>query len=953
MSNNSLPGTLNIGQDAQGIIGKTVIGATIIYGSVTYNTAPVKPDASIAQPQASVIGPNPYQGLLAFQENDGDRFFGRDQQIEDLWKRFQTLHEEDSVTRLLTLYGPSGSGKSSLARAGLIPALAQRPLSGQDCARVAVLVPGSHPLEALATILARIATNDPTPVTKTREFATELHQPNAKGIYDGLRRIADTLPDIATAPLIVLVDQLEEVFTLCEDPEACNAFIENLLCAAAERSKRVSVIVTVRSDFLGATQKYPHLNQLIASQGFFVAAMSVEGLREAITKPAELSGHPLDQSTVHLLIEQTDGHEGALPLLQFALTQIWAELAEGKDPAKTLERIGGVGGALAGEAQRIYKNLQTGEQEIARRVFLGLVQLGEGAKDTRRRTEVERIVSHRDSLTQVQKVIARFANPGARLITLADEGGIKTAEVTHEALFDHWQQMKTWLDGSRSDLRFQRRLDEAAILWQENKRPVGSLWRSPDLDFLRQYHRRASNDMTPLQLAFFQASEQSEIHQKWLRQLALRSLIALFIALIGLLISTFYQLQRVQRLRVEQLAAVAETLAEKQPVDALINAIAATGLSQSVLVQFPDRPSFASVDRSLLSVIPIHREQNQMRLENVVSSVAFSPNGQRIVSGSWDNTVRMWDANTGVPIGPPLTGHTDGIQWIAFSPDGQRIVSGSADKTIRIWDANTGDPIGSPLTGHEDAVFSVAFSSDGRRIVSGSVDKTVRLWNANTGAPIGDPLTGHGDVVFSVAFSADGQRIVSGSADNTLRLWDAKTGAPIGPPLTGHRDKIWLVAFSPNGQRVVSSSADKTVRLWDAKTGDPIGEPLEGHEDAVYSIAFSPNGQRIVSGSADNTLRLWDATTGKPIGKPLTGHEGRVYSVAFSPDGQHIVSGSRDYTVRIWDAKTRALEGHEGTVYSIAFSPDGQRIVSGSADQTVRLWNATTGDPIGPPFDRT
>jgi AAA ATPase domain len=475
-------------QDVKGnqnqIIGQ-VLGGMVVYGQVIYNTV-VAADSSTAKTKAAKIGPNPYRGLLAFQEMDGDRFFGRGQQIKDLWEKFRRLHEDESAVRLLTIYGPSGSGKSSLARAGLIPELERRPLPGRDRARVAVLVPGSHPLEALATVLARIATNDLTPIAKTREFAAELTQANSEGVYEGLRRIADALPEIAISPLIVLVDQLEEVFTLCEDLAERKAFIGNLVHATAEGSKRVSAIVTLRSDFLGSTQKHPQLNQLIASQGFFVAAMSSEGLQEAITKPAELGGHPLDQSTVNLLIEQTEDREGALPLLQFALTRIWAGLTEGKEPAETLAAIGGVGGALAGEAQRIYESLGPDEQEIARRVFLGLVQLGEGTKDTRRRTELERLVSHRDSLEQVRKVIARLADPGTRLVTLSGDVGSETVEVTHEALFEHWQQLKSWLDKSRSDLRFQRRLDEAAMVWQGNERPEGNLWRSPDLDLLRR-----------------------------------------------------------------------------------------------------------------------------------------------------------------------------------------------------------------------------------------------------------------------------------------------------------------------------------------------------------------------------------------------------------------------------------------------------------------------------------
>jgi DNA-binding beta-propeller fold protein YncE len=291
-----------------------------------------------------------------------------------------------------------------------------------------------------------------------------------------------------------------------------------------------------------------------------------------------------------------------------------------------------------------------------------------------------------------------------------------------------------------------------------------------------------------------------------------------------------------------------------------------------------------------------------------VRSVSFSPDGRRIVSGSMDNTLRLWDAATGKPIGSPLQGHTEPVS-VAFSPDGRRIVSGSMDNTLRLWDAVTGKPIGSPLQGHTNSVWSVAFSPDGRRIVSGSEDNTLRLWDAVTGKPIGSPLQGRTGSVFSVAFSPDGRRIVSGSEDNTLRLWDAATGKPIGSPLQGHTEPVISVAFSPDGLRIVSGSEDNTLRLWDAVTGKPIGSPLQGHRSVVISVAFSPDGRRIVSGSGDNTLRLWDAATGKPIGSPLQGHTGWVVSVAFSPDGRRIVSGSWDNTLRLWDEETGAPIG--------------------------------------------
>ena len=316
-----------------------------------------------------------------------------------------------------------------------------------------------------------------------------------------------------------------------------------------------------------------------------------------------------------------------------------------------------------------------------------------------------------------------------------------------------------------------------------------------------------------------------------------------------------------------------------------------------------------------------------------VSSVAFSPDGKQIVSGLWDNTVRVWDAVTGKAVGEPFRGHVGQVTSVAFSPDGKQIVSGSRDTTVRVWDAVTGEAVGEPFRGHEDYVTSVAFSPDGKQIVSGSWDKTIRIWDAVTGEAVGKPFQGHDHWVTSVAFSPDGKQIVSGSDDKTVRVWDAGTGKAVGEPFRGHDGFVSCVAFSPDGKQIVLG--DPTVGVWDAITGKAVGEPFYGHIDRVTSVAFSPDGKQIVSGSRDTTVRVWDAVTGEAVGEPFQGHDGWVTSVAFSPDGKQIVSGSDDKTVRVWDAGTgeavaEPFPGHYGYMTSAAFSLDGKQIVSGS-----------------------
>ena len=324
-----------------------------------------------------------------------------------------------------------------------------------------------------------------------------------------------------------------------------------------------------------------------------------------------------------------------------------------------------------------------------------------------------------------------------------------------------------------------------------------------------------------------------------------------------------------------------------------------------------------------------------------IAAVVFSPDGTRIVSGSDDKTLRLWDAASGAHLNT-FKGHSDSVISVAFSPDGTCVVSGSNDKTLRLWDAVSGALL-NILEGHSDGIWSVAFSPDGTRIVSGSNDKTLGLWDAVSGAHL-NTLQGHFYGICSVAFSPDGTRIVSGSSDKTLRLWDAVNGAHLNT-LEGHSDWIRSVAFSPDGTCIVSGSNDKTLRLWDAVSGAHLNT-VEGHSGWIRSVAFSPDGMYIMSGSSDKTLRQWDAVNGAHL-NTLEGHSDWIRSVAFSPDGTHIVSGSSDKTLRLWDAVSGAhldtFEGHSYGIWSLAFSPDGTRIVSGSNDKTIRLWDAVSG----------
>ncbi|PVF92428.1 WD40 repeat-like protein [Serendipita vermifera] len=361
----------------------------------------------------------------------------------------------------------------------------------------------------------------------------------------------------------------------------------------------------------------------------------------------------------------------------------------------------------------------------------------------------------------------------------------------------------------------------------------------------------------------------------------------------------------------------------------------------------------ASADTSIIiwDVTNKVRIGEPLRHDYWVTCVAFSPDGQRIASGCQNK----WSSCR-----PTTDGHQATVYSVAYSPNGQYIVSGSRDGTIRIWDSQSGAPVGQPQKVPRDWVYCVTYSPDSRYIVSSSDDLTFRVWNIQTGALVGRPYKGLGERIESLACSPNSDHFVAGSQDGTVQIWDTENGAPDDPPYGGHIMEVESVACSPNGRYIASGSLDKTVRIWDAETGAAANvSPME-HADGVTSVTYSPDGRYILSGSRDQTIRafsiwIWDALTGMPVGQPLIGHTSWVSTVACSPDSRYIVSGSHDKTVRIWDLQTGApvgepLTGHTDDVNCVAYSPDGLQILSCSSDYTIRLWDAQTGLPDGQPI---
>ncbi|WP_157440320.1 caspase, EACC1-associated type [Actinokineospora inagensis] len=918
----------------------------------------------VVAPARSGDGGCPYPGLASFQEDQARWFFGRERATRELVGRL--VERMDGVGPLVVA-GPSGAGKSSLLRAGLLPAFRQGkfPVPGSRGWPRLLLTPTALPDQKLADLVAGRIGDEPGRV------------------IEGLRSRPESLADMLHAALaeespgdvarmLIVVDQFEEVFTLCDDEHRRQTFV-NALCAAStstdDRQAPALVVLGMRADLLGNCARYPELVNALRYGQVMLGAMTTAELREVVEKPGHAAGLTIEPGLTDRIVDEFDDDESRvgeaaynparLPLLAHALHTTWEQRRDGTLTITGYAETGGINGAIRTTADTTYRDLSPVEQDVARDLLLHLVNIGEdGDPPTRGRAAVDRLVAesgHPEAATAVLTALER-----ARLVT-ADKS---TVEITHEALLREWPLLRDWIEADRAGLLIRQRLTAATQRWADSGRDADLLYPAGRLAEVTSWELEHRSDIAthPTEQDFIRFSRAKRGRERLRRRLGVAALAVFAVVAVTASVIAVGQYVTAADQRdsasARGLVALTESVRDSSPQLALRLSVAAYRL-------YPGVETNANLVTTLLTT----RYAGAITEAGGVSAVAYSPHGNVVAVGINNGTTGLWDVSEPDRprlVGTPVDDRTNStVVSIAFSPDGNTMAVGSSAGTATLWDVTVADRprlIGKPVNDQvPDAVTSVAFAPDGKTLAVGSSGAVTTLWRISGGTveQIGGPLRGHSSRVSSVAFATVGTTLVTGSDDSTTLLWDVSVPdhpVRIGQPLRADPVSVTSVAVSPDGHTLATGSSAGVTTLWDiTKPGSPrqYAKQLSAHDDVVSSLAFAPDGNTLVSGSHDGTAVLWDVThpaNPTQIPDPLVGHRDEISSVAFAPGGTTVVTGGDDGTAIIWDVTNRPrrlgqpLPGHRNPVISVRF--DGDTLVSTSLhDRTIR-WDLT--DPTTP-----
>ena len=931
----------------------------------------------------------PYPGLAHFGPGEAGLFFGRDAAI----KRLGAAVSQRSLTALV---GASGTGKSSVVLAGLAPHLARTGDWLFSYFRIGTEV-DHNPFRALARALVPLyvtSDDDTERLANTKKLACKLQ--------DGELTLRDVFADCRNRSknrrILLIADQFEEAFTLLGDEALQQRFVDVLLAGfpdpAQGMAPDIGLILTLRADFYGRALRHRPLADALQGHLENLGPMTRDELRDAIVRPAKKEEVSFEPGLVHTLLDDVGGKPGSLPLLQFALREMW-ERQENRTIARaSYDAIGGVAGALAQQAEKIFLTLTkdgagASVENAFRRLFTRLVTLGEGQEDTRR------VVERRELDEEAWKLAQILAGKNNRLVvTNAPAPGRETVEVVHEALIRHWPKLVDWIDKDRVFQAWLRQIHGGVALWMQDPSDDGPLLRGGMLVQAEDWLATRHDDLNPEERAFVEASVRDhgarEKREKFQRRLLFVSaVVALFLACAATVASVaFYHANGETR---EQAAE-----ARKQAAEAQKQAAEAVAQRSRFLASLSRQQTAAGDGMSGMLVA----------LE-ALDLLGKPLPGQQAVAR--DVELALYSAlmgNRELRILPPQIGSRaasaeakpERVTAVRFSPDGRRVLVALADGSLSIWDSGTGALL-RRLGGDKPMVLAVLEPNEGVLAATMTEEGEARLWNTNTGQEL-KVFPAKGEMPTTLGFSPDGRTLVAASDSGVVRLWEAATGQPVQTYQGDNSSPIRSVALNRNASQVlivpqngnprllgIGSPAERrditggsggavaanfsvddgsVIVIWGDGTWTKDAAALPGSQPtskllgaSIRYARFSPSRHSFVTVTGDQTTQVWNAGTGESIGKPIRESEGEIVSAVFSSDdrslltlaaGGSLAASNFPYPVRLWNVLSgnlvATLRGHSLVAGFAEFSPDGTKVATGSDDGTARIWNANPSQSI-------